>query len=216
MGLRCGMQWFRAMSLPQLRSRRLSVLDAVDMKHDARHGELLTRVRRRCTTRDMLRLLPWEANEAITSGTLMSPPGIPDAASEFFMSDGAKREGRMDASMMEPSAREFVEHWFEIARAAKDTTVIAFNLAFDLWEREARRLIGAGAPPAPTPSASAADTWLDGWKRLMDSYAAAWQSAMRSDQPRAQTELTTRLMNEALRVWWPLWQVPSERRAARS
>ncbi len=122
----------------------------------------------------------------------------------------------MDAPITETWAREFVEHWFEIVRAAKDTTITAFNVTFDLWEREARRLIGAGASPAPTPTAGAADAWVDGWKRLMDSYAAAWQSAMRTDQPRVQTEFATRLLSEAMQVWWPLWHVSSERPAARS
>ncbi len=120
----------------------------------------------------------------------------------------------MDIQTPETWLHALVDPWFAVARATKDTTIIAFNMGFDLWERESRRLIGAGAPPATSPSATAADAWLDTWKRLMDSYVAAWRSPAWTDQARAQTELTRRLLNESLKVWSPLWQVPGERHTA--
>lgn len=122
----------------------------------------------------------------------------------------------MGAQMTGTSARALVDQWFALARATKDTMISAFDIGFDLWERESRRLIGAGAPPASTPSATAADAWLDGWKRLMESYAVAWRSAAWADQARAQTEFTARLLNESLKAWRPLWQGPAERHIAGS
>jgi hypothetical protein len=110
--------------------------------------------------------------------------------------------------------RQRVEQGLQLARLSKEGFITTLEQAFDLWERECRRVLGAPHAPAHTPwTASPLAAWMDNWRRTLEAFTPAQQPGDAWTRlVRQQAELTQQALQEGLRTWQRLWPTP-ERKA---
>ncbi len=105
--------------------------------------------------------------------------------------------------------RRMVDQWLGLARMSKESFVTALNQTFDLWERECRRLAGGPATSPLPPWTNPLEAWSENWRRSMETFLAASRPGdFWAEQARRQTEMVQQTLEEGLRAWQRLWQVP--------
>jgi hypothetical protein len=105
--------------------------------------------------------------------------------------------------------RRLAEQWLGVARMMKDGTVSAIEQGFDLWEQQARQVLGAAAGASSVPSGIPAQAWAEHWKKSFDAMlpgGAPWSEALRK-----QTELLQKTMQESALAWQRLWPSPERK-----
>jgi hypothetical protein len=109
--------------------------------------------------------------------------------------------------------RRRVEQGLQLARLSKEGFISTLEQAFDLWERECRRVLGAPHPPAAASWAtSPMAAWMDNWRRTVEAFMPAQQPGDAWTQlVRQQAELTQQALQEGLRAWQRLWPSPARK-----
>ena len=109
-----------------------------------------------------------------------------------------------------PEARRMGEQWLRLARMTKDGAVTAMDQTFEIWEREIRRMLDAGAPP-PTPPKNPMEAWTAAWQKTMHDLTSSAPGARWADEARRQAEQVQQTFQEGLRAWQRLWQPPERK-----
>ncbi len=77
----------------------------------------------------------------------------------------------MDASPQQAAINAVMDQWFAFNRMTKDAVITAMNQAFDLWEGECRRLLGAMPIAGTGPSTpNVVEAWVDTWRKWTESW----------------------------------------------
>ena len=109
-----------------------------------------------------------------------------------------------------PEARRMGEQWLRLARMTKDGAITAMDQTFEIWEREIRRMLDAGAP-RPTPPKNPMEAWTEAWQKTMQDLTSAAPGARWADEARRQVEQVQQTFQEGLRAWQRLWQPPERK-----
>lgn len=107
----------------------------------------------------------------------------------------AKQAGSADRERL-------VENWLRVARMSKDGVVTALEQGFELWEREIRRMVAAGAGAAKAPK-NPMETWAENWRKATEAFTggAGW-----SEEARKHAETVQKTLAEGVRAWQRLWE----------
>lgn len=102
-----------------------------------------------------------------------------------------------------------LENWLRMARMSKDGVVSALEQGFELWEREVRRALSTGPGMAGRGgTANPMEVWAENWRRATQSLTqgGAW-----ADEMRKQAEAFQKTLDEGLKAWGRLWELPREK-----
>jgi hypothetical protein len=93
-----------------------------------------------------------------------------------------------------------VENWLRLARMSKDGLITALEQAFEIWEREVRRMTSApGAAPKP---ANPMEAWSENWRKAVESFSGGTGN----EEFRKQAEAVRNTLADGMRAWQRLWE----------
>jgi hypothetical protein len=92
-----------------------------------------------------------------------------------------------------------VENWLRLARMSKDGVITALEQAFEVWEREIRRM--TAAPGAAEKPANPMEAWSENWRKAVESFAGG----AGNEEFRKQAETVRTTLADGMRAWQRLW-----------
>jgi len=93
-----------------------------------------------------------------------------------------------------------VENWLRLARMSKDGIITALEQAFEMWEREIRRM--TAAPGAARAPANPMEAWSENWRKAIESFAGG----AGNEEFRKQAESVRTTLADGMRAWQRLWE----------
>jgi hypothetical protein len=105
-----------------------------------------------------------------------------------------------------PERDRMVENWLRFARMSKDGIITAIEQGFEAWEREARRIAGAGG--TSKASANPMDAWAENMRKATEAFMGGGTSSF-AEEARKQAESVQKSMTEGFRAWQRLWEPKS-------
>jgi len=99
-----------------------------------------------------------------------------------------------------PERQPQVESWLRLARMSKDGIITALEQAFEMWEREIRRMTTTpNAAPAPS---NPMEAWSENWRKAVDSFSGG----AGNEEFRKQAEAVRTTLADGMRAWQRLWE----------
>jgi hypothetical protein len=99
-----------------------------------------------------------------------------------------------------------VDNVVRLARMSKDAVVSAIEQGFELWERQVRRVLAAGAEPTSsrpdTGRSNPIEAWAENWRKATEAFVAGGGN----EEFRKQAEAVQNAFVEGIRAWQRLWE----------
>jgi len=99
-----------------------------------------------------------------------------------------------------------VENVLRLARMSKDAMVTAIEQGFELWERQVRRVLSAGAETPssrpPTAGSNPIEAWAENWRTAAQAFVGGGVN----EELRKQAEAAQNAFMDGIRAWQRLWE----------